>query len=306
MKKIENEVLTGERALFQANGLEIEDTIFADGESALKHGENINAVNTMYKWKYPFWYAKNVNVKDSTFFEMARSGIWYGENINIKDTMIEAPKEFRRCDGVNLKDVSLPNANETFWMCKNIRLENVVAKGAYFGLNSENVYLDRLNLYGDYCFDGGKNIEVHNCKLLSKDSFWNTENVVIYDSFIVGEYFGWNSKNITLINCTVESLQGFCYIENLVMKNCKLVNTALAFEFSTIDVEVTSKIESVFNPKSGVIKAKEIGTLIMDNENINPEDTKIIVEGEVPKPVTLAEVELVSGEGRETEIRRRG
>lgn len=306
MKRIENEVLTGERALFQANGLEIEDTIFADGESALKHGENINAVNTMYKWKYPFWYAKNVNVKDSTFFEMARSGLWYGENINIKDTMIEAPKEFRRCDGVNLKNVSLPNANETFWMCKNIRLENVVAKGTYFGLNSENIYLDRLNLYGDYCFDGGKNIEVHNCKLLSKDSFWNTENVVIYDSFIVGEYFGWNSKNITLINCTVESLQGFCYIENLVMKNCKLVNTALAFEFSTVDVEVTSKIESVFNPKSGVIKAKEIGTLIMDNENINPEDTKIIVEGEVPKPVTLAEVELVSGEGRETEIRRRG
>ena len=306
MKRIENEVLTGERALFQANGLEIEDTIFADGESALKHGENINAVNTMYKWKYPFWYAKNVNVKDSTFFEMARSGLWYGENINIEDTMIEAPKEFRRCDGVNLKNVSLPNANETFWMCKNIRLENVVAKGTYFGLNSENIYLDRLNLYGDYCFDGGKNIEVHNCKLLSKDSFWNTENVVIYDSFIVGEYFGWNSKNITLINCTVESLQGFCYIENLVMKNCKLVNTALAFEFSTVDVEVTSKIESVFNPKSGVIKAKEIGTLIMDNENINPEDTKIIVEGEVPKPVTLAEVELVSGEGRETEIRRRG
>ena len=306
MERIENEVLTGERALFQANGLEIEDTIFADGESALKHGENINAVNTMYKWKYPFWYAKNVNVKDSTFFEMARSGLWYGENINIEDTMIEAPKEFRRCDGVNLKNVSLPNASETLWMCKNIRLENVVAKGTYFGLNSENIYLDRLNLYGDYCFDGGKNIEVHNCKLLSKDSFWNTENVVIYDSFIVGEYFGWNSKNITLINCTVESLQGFCYIENLVMKNCKLVNTALAFEFSTVDVEVTSKIDSVFNPKSGVIKAKEIGTLIMDNENINSEDTKIIVEGEVPKPVTLAEVELVSGEGKETEIRRRG
>ena len=306
MKRIENEVLTGERALFQANGLEIEDTIFADGESALKHGKNINAVNTMYKWKYPFWYAKNINVKDSTFFEMARSGLWYGENINIEDTMIEAPKEFRRCDGVNLKNVSLPNANETFWMCKNIRLENVVAKGTYFGLNSENIYLDRLNLYGDYCFDGGKNIEVHNCKLLSKDSFWNTENAVIYDSFIVGEYFGWNSKNITLINCTVESLQGFCYIENLVMKNCKLVNTALAFEFSTVDVEVNSKIDSVFNPKGGVIKAKEIGTLIMDNENINPEDTKIIVEGEAPKPVTLAEIELVSGEGRETEIRRRG
>lgn len=306
MEKISNEVLTGERALFHGKDLDIDSTIFADGESPLKHGENINAVNTMYKWKYPLWYAKDVKVKDSTFFEMARSGIWYGKNINIEDTMIEAPKEFRRCDGVNLKNVSIPNANETFWMCKNIRLENVVAKGAYFGLNSENIYLDGLNLYGNYCFDGGKNIEVHNCRLLSKDSFWNTEDVVIYDSFIVGEYFGWNSKNITLINCTVESLQGFCYIENLVMKNCKLVNTALAFEYSTVDVEVTGKIDSVFNPKGGTIRAKEIGTLIMDGDNINPADTKIIVEGEAPKPVTLAEVELISGEGRETELRRRG
>ena len=130
--------------------------------------------------------------------------------------------------------------------------------------------------------------------------------MVIYDSFIVGEYFGWNSKNITLINCTVESLQVFCYIENLVMKNCKLVNTALAFEYSTVDVEIIGKIDSVFNPKGGTIKAKEIGTLIMDGDNINPDDTKIIVEGKAPKPVTLAEVELISGEGRETELRRRG
>lgn len=305
MKKIENAYLTGERALFQGNELEIENTIFADGESPLKHGKNIKATNTMYKWKYPLWYAENVDVKDSTFFEMARSGIWYVNNINISDTMIEAPKEFRRCDGVNLKNVSIPNAAETLWMCKNIRLENVVARGDYFGLNSENIYLDGLNLYGNYCFDGGRNIEVHNSKLLSKDSFWNTENVVIYDSFIVGEYFGWNSKNITLINCTVESLQGFCYIENLVMKECSLINTALAFEFSTVDVEVNGRIDSVFNPRGGRIKAKEIGTLILDNKEINPKDTKIIVEGERPRSLTLNEIELISGEGKETELKKR-
>lgn len=306
MKIINNEYLTGERALFQGKDLEIKNTIFADGESALKHGEKINAINTMYKWKYPLWYAKDINIKDSAFFEMARSGIWYVKDITIEDTMIEAPKEFRRCDGVRLKNVSIPNANETFWMCKNIKLENVIAKGDYFGLNSENIYLNGLNLYGNYCFDGGKNIEVHNCKLLSKDSFWNTENVVIYDSLIVGEYFGWNSKNITLINCLVESLQGFCYIENLVMKECSLMNTALAFEFSTVDVDVKSKVDSVFNPKSGIIRAKEIGTLIMDNEEINPSDTKIIVEGEAPVPVTLKDIELISGEGKETELKRKG
>ncbi len=306
MKSIKNEYLTGERALFQGKGIEFEDTIFADGESALKHAEDIKAKKTMYKWKYPFWYAKNIEVKDSTFFEMARSGLWYGENLTIEDSMIEAPKEFRRCDGVVLRNVSIPNAGETLWSCKNVRLENVVAKGDYFGMNSENIYLDRLNLYGNYCFDGAKNIEVHNCKLLSKDSFWNTENVTIYDSFIVGEYFGWNSKNITLINCTVESLQGMCYIENLVMKDCNLINTSLAFEYSTVDVEVRGKIDSVFNVKGGRIKAREIGTLIMDNEEIDVSATEIIVDGEPPKPVTLAEVELISGEGCETELRRRG
>ena len=45
-----------------------------------------------------------------------------------------------------------------------------------------------------------------------------------------------------ILNCTIESLQGMCYIDNLVMKNCKLLNTTLAFEYSTIDVEITDGI----------------------------------------------------------------
>ena len=35
MKKIKNELLTGERALFKGQNLSIADTIFADGESPL-------------------------------------------------------------------------------------------------------------------------------------------------------------------------------------------------------------------------------------------------------------------------------
>ena len=91
-----------------------------------------------------------------------------------------------------------------------------------------------------------------------------------------GEYFGWNAKNLTLVNCTVESLQGMCYIENLVMKNCRLLNTTLAFEYSTVDVQIQGKIESVMNPAGGMIQADEIGELILDKEKIDPARTKII------------------------------
>ena len=67
-----------------------------------------------------------------------------------------------------------------------------------------------------------------------------------------------------------------CYIENLVMKNCKLVNTTLAFEYSTVDVEIQGGIDSVINPTSGVLRADSIGTLIVEKERVNPADTEII------------------------------
>lgn len=155
-------------------------------------------------------------------------------------------------------------------------LDHVMAKGDYFAMDCENMKIQDFQLAGNYSFDGAKNVEIHNAKLLSKDAFWNSENVTVYDSVISGEYLGWNSKNLTLINCTIESLQGMCYIENLVMKNCKLVNTTLAFEYSTVDVEIQGGIDSVINPTSGVIRADSIGTLIMEPERVNPADTEII------------------------------
>jgi hypothetical protein len=82
-------------------------------------------------------------------------------------------------------------------------------------------------------------------------------------------------KNLTLINCTIESLQGMCYIDNLVMKNCTLINTTLAFEYSNVDVQVNGKIDSVMNPSRGIIRADEIGELIMEKDKIHPEDTDI-------------------------------
>lgn len=274
--QIHQKFLTGERALFQGHDLKITDTIFDDGESPLKESRNIELDGCMFKWKYPLWYAKNILVKNSTWFEMGRAGVWYTDHITVEDSAIEAPKNFRRCDDLTLRNVSFPNAVETLWSCKNVRMEQVMAKGDYFAMNCENMAIDKFTLYGNYSFDGAKNVEIRNSRLLSKDSFWNSENITVYDTFISGEYLGWNAKNLTLINCTIESLQGMCYIDNLVMKNCKLINTTLAFEYSTVDAEIDSPIDSVLNPSGGVIRAESIGELIMERDKIDPEKTTII------------------------------
>ncbi len=126
--------------------------------------------------------------------------------------------------------------------------------------------------------DGAKNIEIRGAKMLSKDSFWNCENVTVYDSLIVGEYLGWNSKNVTFVNCTVDSNQGMCYMENIRMVSCKLLNTDLAFEFSTVDAEIKSPIISVKNPISGKISAMQIGEIIMEKHLVNPDATEIVTE----------------------------
>lgn len=267
---------TGERPLFQGSHLRIRDTIFDNGESPLKESRNIELYGCMFKWKYPLWYAKNITAKNCTWFEMGRAGVWYTDHITVEDSAIEAPKNFRRCHDVTLRNVSLPNAAETLWHCEGVKLEHVTAKGDYFGMNSENMVIRDLTLYGNYSFDGVRNIEIHDSRLLSKDAFWNSENVTVYDSFISGEYLGWNARNLTLINCTVESLQGMCYIDHLVMKNCKLLNTTLAFEYSTVDAEIDSAIDSVMNPTSGIIRADAIGELIMESDKINPDKTRII------------------------------
>ena len=169
----------------------------------------------------------------------------------------------------------MPNAEETLWNCRDIKMENVTAKGNYFAMNSENIQINKFELVGNYSFDGSKNIEIRNAKLLSKDAFWNCENVTVYDSFISGEYLGGNSKNVTFINCTIESLQGMCYMDNIVMKNCRLLNTTLAFEYSIVDARVNCTINSILNPISGIIEADVIGELTLDKTKINPEKTKI-------------------------------
>lgn len=280
MEKIIGGLYEGERALYNIHNKELEDVTFDNGESPLKECSNLKLDGCIFKWKYPLWYCKNITVNNSTFIDLARSGIWYTKNITINDSLMAVPKHFRRCDGVTLNNVNLPDAAETLWNSENIILNNVNAKGDYFGMNSKNIKINNFNLDGNYAFDGGSNIEIHNAVLNSKDSFWNCENVTVYDSIIIGEYLGWNSKNLKFINCTIDSEQGMCYIDNIDMINCKLLNTNLAFErCNNVNAEIKTKIDSVKNPYSGKIVAPKIDEIILDSDIVDIKKT-IIKTGE--------------------------
>ena len=278
MKEIRQEFLTGERALFHGQDLAIYDTTFADGESPLKESRNIYLEGSLFQWKYPLWYSRDIRLKDCTLFEMARAGIWYTHNLEMENTLVEAPKNFRRATGLRIRQVNFPNAEETLWSCEDVTMEHVTARGDYFAMNSSDMKISDFELVGNYSFDGVKNVEIDRARMISKDAFWNSENVTVRNAFISGEYLGWNAKNLTLIDCTIESLQGMCYIDNLVMKNCKLLNTTLAFEYSTVDAQISNRVDSVMNPSGGTIRAKEIKTLIMEKDRVDVNKTKIICE----------------------------
>ncbi len=275
MKEIEQQIFTGERALFAEHDLSLSNCIFQDGESPLKESRNITLNGCMFKWKYPLWYSHDITAQNCTWFEMARAGVWYSERVRVENCAIEAPKNFRRCLELLLRNVSLPNAAETLWNCTGAVLDGVTAKGDYFAMNSRDLTVSGLTLYGNYSFDGAENVVIRNSRLLSKDAFWNSCNVTVYDSFISGEYLGWNAQNLTLINCTVESLQGMCYVDGLTMRNCRLLNTTLAFEYSTVQAVLVGYVDSIKNPSGGTITADGIGELILERDRIDPAKTQI-------------------------------
>ena len=145
-KIIRQEFLTGERALFMGKNLDIYDTIFDDGESPLKESRGINLYGSMFKWKYPLWYSKNIVAEDCHWFEMARAGVWYTDNIAVRRALIQAPKNFRRCKGLELTDVTFTHAEETLWSCDDVTMDHVTAKGYYFAMNINNMKIDDIKL----------------------------------------------------------------------------------------------------------------------------------------------------------------
>ncbi|MBD5284704.1 MAG: DUF3737 family protein [Bacteroides sp.] len=279
MELIKDKEFEGERPLFAAHDIKLDNVTIHAGESALKECSNVEAVNCRFEGKYPFWHVDGFTIKNCLFTEGARAALWYSKGLLMTDTMVEAPKMFREMDGIELENVKIPDAQETLWHCRNVKIKNVeVANADYLFMHSDNIKIDNYRQDGNYSFQYCRNVEIRNAVINSKDAFWNTENVTVYDSELNGEYLGWHSVNLRLVNCRISGTQPLCYARNLVMENCVMAEDCdLAFEESELNAEVNSVIRSVKNPTTGVIRAKGYGEIIIDENIKAPADCRIEV-----------------------------
>ncbi len=266
MHSIKDKEFGGERPLFASHNLKLENVTVHAGESALKECSNIEAVKCRFEGKYPFWHVDNFKISSCLFTEGARAALWYSRNLTMTDTVVEAPKMFRDMENLTLERVTIPDAKETLWHCRNVELTEVEVRNAdYLFMHSENIKIENYRQQGNYSFQYCRNVEIRNAVLDTKDAFWNTENVTVYDSEITGEYLGWHSTNLRLVNCRIAGTQPLCYAKGLVLENCTFAYDAdLAFECSDVIADIRGAVTSVKNPVSGRITADSIGEVIID------------------------------------------
>ncbi|MBR1706846.1 MAG: DUF3737 family protein [Bacteroidales bacterium] len=279
MKTIKNQEFGGERPLYASHDLYLEQVIINPGESSLKETSAIEAVRCEFKGKYPFWESRDFTVRDCIFREGARSALWYSRGCRMYDTLVEAPKMFRRIEDVVLERVRIPNAQETFWDCKGIRLTDVeVDKGDYLFMHSSDIVIEHYRQQGNYSFQYARNVEIRNAVIDSKDAFWESEAVTVYDSYINGEYLAWYAKDLRLVRCRVGGTQPLCYCNNLVLEDCTFdADADLAFEYSSVRADLRGHVPSIKNPRTGSIVADSIGEIILDNNIKAPGDCDIRV-----------------------------
>ena len=277
LQLIKDKEFGGERPLFATHDLRLENITIIDGESGIKQCQNIEADNCKFYGKYPWWHVDGARITNCYFAPGSRSAIWYTNDLTMKDCVIDGPKFFREMERVELENVTINDADETFWKVKDLKLHNVkLHDGTYPFMFSENIYIDGLESDSKYVFQYCKNVEIHHAKIVTKDSFWECENITVYDSEIDGEYLAWHSKNVRLVNCHLAGEQLLCYAQDLVLENCTFDAACdRLFEYSTLEVDIRGHVENIKNPTSGHITADSIGSITID-ENVRQPNNCII------------------------------
>ena len=280
MELIKNKEFGGERPLFATHDLRLENITIVDGESGIKQCQNMECYDSKFYGKYPWWHVDGAKIENCYFAPGSRSAIWYTNDLVMKHCTIDGPKFFREMKNVELEDVTINDADETFWKVKGLRLKNVTLhEGTYPFMFSEDIYVDGLESDAKYVFQYCKNVEIHNAKIVTKDSFWECENITIYDSLLDGEYLAWHSKNVRLVNCHLAGEQLLCYAQDLVLENCENCTIDAAcdrmFEYSTVEADIRGHIEHIKNPSSGHIIADSIGSVTID-ENVRQPNNCVI------------------------------
>lgn len=279
METIKNKVFGGERPLFGIHDTLLDHVRVTFGESGVKECHDIVCRNCYFEGKYPLWHVDGSVIENCYFAPGSRSAIWYSDHMTMKDCVINGPKFFREMRDVSLTDVTINDADETFWGIDGLTLHNVVMhEGTYPFMHCRNIRVDGLECDCKYVFQYCKDVEIHHARIDTKDSFWEVENVTVYDSELHGEYLGWHSRGLRLVNCHISGEQPLCYAEDLVLENCTFdPECDRAFEESTVHADIRGHIKSVKNPTSGIIVADSYGEIILDGRAKAPADCKIEV-----------------------------
>ena len=280
MKIIENQTFDMERALYGSKDILVRNCSFdgpADGESACKEGEDLEAAHCFFNLRYPFWHDDGLVITDSEMTELCRAALWYSNRVEITDTKMHGIKALRECSDVVIRGCDIISP-EFGWSVRGIRMEDTTAVSEYFMMRSEDLQFKGVNFQGKYSFQYIKNAVFENCVFNTKDAFWHGEHITVKDSVIKGEYLAWYSNGLTLVNCKIIGTQPFCYCKSLKLINCEMIDTDLAFEKSEVEAVITTKVDSIKNPLSGQIQVPDVGEIIMDDEKAEGE---VVICGQI-------------------------
>ena len=279
MTLYQNQTFDMERALYGQKDIRVTDCIFqgeADGESAFKESCDIEARDCFFNLRYPFWHDEKVKIYGCEMTPACRAALWYTRNAEIKNSILHGIKALRECCDINLSSCSIASA-EFGWFCKNITACDCTAESEYFMMRSSGIKFSNVALKGKYSFQYISDSVFENCNFDTKDAFWHAKNVVVRNSVINGEYLGWYCENVTFENCDITGTQPLCYCNNLKLVNCRMHGADLAFERSDADADITTRVISIKNPKSGIIRVAGVDEIIRD---ISGFSCKIEVNGQ--------------------------
>lgn len=282
METIKDKEYGGERPLYASHNLRLENVTIHVGESSIKESSDIEAEGCTFEGKYVFWETCRFALNNCYLAESARSSLWYSRDCRMTNCRVDAPKLFRRMDGIYVENTDFPNGEQFLWDCRNIEMRNVSIKNCdYVFMHSENIVLNDYRQDGNYGFQYARNVEIHNAVINSKDAFWEAENVTIYDSEVNGEYLAWYGRNIRLVRCHLTGEQLLCYVDGLILEDCTFGDDAnLMFEYSSVEGNIKGDVVSIKNPTTGRLTVEgNLGELIIDTNQKQPADAAVEVKG---------------------------
>ncbi len=262
-----NQTFDEERALYGSRGAEVISCRFdgpADGESALKESRDITVRDCFFNLRYPFWHDEHLSISGCEMTELCRAALWYSGDVQISDSKLHGIKALRECENVTMENCDIVSP-EFGWSVRGLRMKDSSAESEYFMMRSERLEFDNVALKGKYSFQYITDSTFTNCRFDTKDAFWHAKNVMVKDSVIRGEYLAWYCENVTFENCTIIGTQPLCYCKGLRLVNCRMEQTDLAFEKSEVQAEITTVVDSIKNPRSGVIRVAGVKEIIMDD-----------------------------------------